>query len=279
MFKTGYFLPAVALLFLVQIAPVNAAIKERSVSIPTGASRHLSGTFYAPDRAVEAIPAPGILLLHTAAGLKGADLNYARRLAEEGFAVLVVSYPIDWGAATNEDLAKAVDWLRKQPQCRDMPVGTVGFSLGASKALLVAALRPSSVKAVVAYYGTYNVDISKFSGVVKLARAKTGASMPSPVQVANRIEGAILLLQGGNDDETSPAQTKQMQVALDRAKKTYELKIYPGAVHMFEREPQFHPPGFRTSFGTVTGYQPEAAKDSWQKSLEWLKRYLRPTAG
>ncbi|MBI1962654.1 MAG: dienelactone hydrolase family protein [Candidatus Rokubacteria bacterium] len=279
MFKTGYVLAAVALSLLVQIAPSHAAIQERSVSIATSGSGSLSGTLYVPALAGEVAPAPGILLLHTAGGLKDADRNYARRLAEEGFAALVVSYQIGWAAATNEDLAKAVDWLRKQPECRDMPVGTVGFSLGASKALLVAALRPSSVKAVVAYYGTYNVDISKFSDVARRIREKTGAPTPSPVQVASQIGGAILLLQGENDDETPPEQTREMQAALSRAKKTYELKIYPGAVHMFEREPQFHPPGFRTSFGTVTGYQAEAAQDSWRKSVEWLKRHLRPTAG
>jgi dienelactone hydrolase len=176
----------------------------------------------------------------------------------------------------NEGLAETVDWLRQQPESRDMPIGVVGYSLGASKALLVAALRPKAIKAAVSYYGTYNVEISKFRQVARQVREKSHSPTPSPVEVASRIEGAVLLLQGGDDDETPPDQTAQMKAALDRAKVKYEVVVYPGAVHMFEREPQFHPPGRRTSFGTATRYDPAAAKDSWEKTLDWLNRHLRP---
>lgn len=250
----------------------QAAIEERDVSIPSKAVGTLSGRFYLPDIAR---PAPGVLILHTAGGLNDADRDYARGLAQAGFAALTVAYQVGWAANVNEGLAEAVDWIRKQPESRDMPVGVVGFSLGASKALLVAALRPTAVKAVIAYYGTYNVDISKFKDVARLVREKSGMATPSPVQVASKIDAAILLLQGERDDETSPDQTGQMKAALDKAKKTHELKIYPGAVHMFEREARFHPPGFRTRFGTITGYDAGAAKDSWQRSVDWLKRHLR----
>jgi dienelactone hydrolase len=272
MLRTGLLACAVASFLAFPLAPADAAIKQRNVSIATKAAGSLSGTLYSPDRPG---PAPGVLVLHTAGRLGEADHIHARNFAETGFAALVVSYPIGWIASTNLGLAEAVDWLRRQPESRDMPVGVVGFSLGASKALLVAALRPKAVKAAVSYYGTYNVDISKFKNVASKVRAKTGSSTPSPVQVVNRIEGAVLLLQGGDDDETPPDQTAQMKAALDKGKKTYELKIYPGAVHMFEREPRFHPPGFRTGFGTKTGYDPAAAKDSWQKTVDWLKRHLR----
>jgi dienelactone hydrolase len=47
---------------------------------------------------------------------------------------------------------------------------------------------------------------------------------------------------------------------------------------MFERELRFHPPGRRTSFGTVTAYDAAAAKDSWAKAVDWLNRHLRPAA-
>jgi dienelactone hydrolase len=219
------------------------------------------------------------LILHTAGGLRGAERLYARGLAEAGFAALVVEYPVGWVARTNVGLAEAVDWLVTQPESRNMPIAVVGFSLGASKALLVAALRPTTVKAVVAYYATYNVEASKFRDVARRARQASGQATPSPVEVVGRIGAAILLLHGRDDDETDPGQTAAMKAALDRAKKNYELKVYPGAVHMFEREPQFHPPGNRTRFGTVTGYNAAAAKDSWQKSVDWLKQHLRPAGG
>jgi len=263
---------ATAALLVLQLAAANAAVKERDVSIETRSAGTLAGKLYSPE---ERGTRPGVLILHTAAGLRKADHIHARNLAEAGFAALIVSYPIGWAASTNLGLAEAVDWLRTQPESRDMPVGIVGFSLGASKALLAAALRPKDVKAVVSYYGTYDVEISKFSEVARQVRAKSGSTTPSPVEVAGAIGGAVLLLQGGDDDETPADQTARMKTALDKGGKTYELKIYPGAVHMFEREPQFHPPGFRTSFGTVTGYDPVAAKDSWQKTVDWLNKHLR----
>lgn len=272
MLKIRLLVCALASLLAFQITPVNAAIKERAVSIATKAAGSLSGTLYSPD---SSSPAPAVLILHTAGGLSGADRIHAHNLAEAGFVALVVTYQIGWVASINETLAETVDWLRKQPESRDQPVAVIGFSLGASKALLVAALRPKVVKAVVSYYGTYNVDISKFKHVARQVRSKTGLSTPSPFHIANKIEAAVLLLQGANDDETPPDQTAQMKAALEKGKKTYEIKIYPGAVHMFEREQRFHPPGLRTGFGTITGYDPAAAKDSWQKTVDWLKQHLR----
>jgi dienelactone hydrolase len=264
-----------ALIGLQIAAPTDSVAKDRSVSIETKAAGQFPGTLYSPETPG---PHPGVLVLHTAAGLKETEHIHARNLAGAGFAALVVSYPIGWVASTNAGLAETVDWLRTQPESRDMPVGVIGFSLGASKAFLVAALRPKEVKAVVSYYGTYNVEISKFRKVAQQIRAKTNAAVPSPVQVAGNIGGAVLLLQGGNDDETPPDQTAQIKAALEKGRKVYELKIYPGAVHMFEREERFHPPGRRTSFGTITGYSATAAKDSWERTLDWLNRYLRPAA-
>jgi dienelactone hydrolase len=232
------------------IAPAHADLKERPVSIPTKGPAPLAGRFYAPS-SKESVP--GILLLHTAGGVSEADHNFARKLAGAGFAALVVSYRVGWAAPGNLGLAAAVDWLRNQPESRNMPVGVVGFSLGASKALLVAALRPATVKAVVSYYGTYNVKISRFGEAVRTAQRRTGLEMTSPVEVASKIIGAILLLQGSDDEETSPEQTRQMTDVLARAKKTYELKVFPGAVHLFERDDRYQPAGHKTPFGTVTG--------------------------
>lgn len=254
------------------ITAADAAIKQRDVTIATKAAGPLTGTLYAPDQAG---PAPGVLVVHTAGGLNEAERIHARNLAEAGFVALVVTYRVGWVAPMNEGLAEAADWLRAQQESLGMPVGVVGFSLGASKALLVAALRPQFIKAAVAYYGTYNVEISKFQGVAQKSRAATGLPTPSPVEVAGQLGAAVLLLQGGDDDETPPDQTAQMKAALEKAKKTYELIVYPGAVHMFEREERFHPRGRRTSFGTTTGYDPVAAKDSWEKTLGWLNRHLR----
>jgi dienelactone hydrolase len=266
---------AIAVSAIACASPSGSDAAQREVSIKTKSAGALAGTLYTSGRTGAR---PAVLILHTANGLSEAERIHARNLAEAGFTALVVSYRVGWIASMNEGLAEAVDWLRQQPESRNMPVGVVGFSLGASKTLLVAALRPEAVKAAVSYYGTYNVEISKFKQVARQARDKARSATPSPVGAANRIKGAVLLLQGGEDDETPADQTAQMRSALDQANVRYELVIYPGAVHMFEREARFHPPGRRTSFGTATGYDAAAAKDSWEKTVAWLNRHLRAGA-
>jgi dienelactone hydrolase len=263
-------LVAAVLMSCCVVATAHAAVTVRAVTVPTRAAGNLHGALFASGK-----PAPGVLILHTAAGLKKPERIYARKLAEAGFTALVVAYKPGWLAKTNTGLAEALDWLVTQPEARGMPLGVVGFSLGGSKALLVAALRRNTVKAVVAYYATYDVEASKFKAVARKARQKSGQATPSPVQIVGQIDGAVLLLNGGDDDETDPRQTAAMEAALEKANKTYELKVYQGAVHMFDRPPPFHPRGNRTSFGTATGYNAAAAENSWQMSLAWLNRYLR----
>lgn len=255
-------------LFLLVPTQDARAVSKRDVAISTRTGITLKGSFYVPDRAT---PVPGILILHHAGGLREPEHNYARRLASSGFAALAVAYPVGWIPPPNMALAEAVDWIAAQPESSDMPVGVLGFSIGGSKALLVAALRPQRVKAVVAYYATYNVRISKFAPHLKTLKLPA----PSPVDTAARIGGAILLLNGADDDETDPKQTAQMQDLLTRSGKTFRLKAYPGAVHMFDREPRAQPPNNRTNFGTVTGYNETAARDAWQQSLSWFNQYLR----
>lgn len=253
-----------AIILFLLAGATKAAPTEHAVSIDTP-SGTVAGTLYVPSPAK---PAPGILVLHTAGGLLPADRQFAARLAAEGFVALVVPYTVGWDDATNVQLANVVDWLALREEVGGQPVGVVGFSLGASKALLLAARRPS-IHAVVAYYGTYDVKISKFARVLR-----PGAVSPSPVEEAREIRGAVLLLNAEQDDETPPDQTKKMIAALSG--KTFELVRYPKGRHMFEREPQHHPPGGKTKFGTMTEYDADAARDSWERTLAWFRKYLVP---
>jgi len=240
----------------------SAAPTEHAISVDTPAGV-VPGTLYVPD---PARPAPGILVLHTAGGLLPADRLFAARLAAEGFVTLIVPYTAGWDDATNAPLANVVDWLAQRAEVGGLPVGVVGFSLGASKALLLAARRPA-IQAVVAYYATYDVKKSKFARVLR-----PGVASPSPVETAGQIRGAVLLLNAEQDDETPPDQTEQMIAALSG--KTFELVRYPKGRHLFEREPQYHPPGGKTKFGTLTEYDADAARDSWERTLAWFRKYL-----
>jgi carboxymethylenebutenolidase len=62
--------------------------------------------------------------------------------------------------ATLDLVRSSVITLRALPATPDAPVGTLGFSMGASWALWLASRTPELVAATVAFYGTQSVDMS-----------------------------------------------------------------------------------------------------------------------
>lgn len=117
-------------------------------------------TLYLPERRG---PAPGWVVLHglTVPGRHHkAMTRFVRSLAATGAAVLVPDVPawralrLDVGAARTT-LADASHWLARRPEVRPGGVGTVGFSFGATQALMAMAdpAVQRDVRAVVGFGG------------------------------------------------------------------------------------------------------------------------------
>jgi carboxymethylenebutenolidase len=121
---------------------------------------------------------PGVLVLHAWWGLTPVFTTLCDRLAAEGFVALAPSLYSDGATATTIDDAQrlvdaldatraeqvalaALDWLRAQPAVGGTTVGTVGFSMGAWWATVLARQQPDDVAAVVLYYGIGSGDFSK----------------------------------------------------------------------------------------------------------------------
>lgn len=248
--------------------PARSA-QPQQVKIPLGGGHELSGTFFVPSVSA---PAAAVLVLHTRGGMRKADVDYAAALADAGFVSLAVSYyPSPRHDVTDlhdpsyvEDLLKAVDWLQSRLKVKGQPVGVVGFSLG-SKGVMLSARR-SAIKAVVSYYGVFNLRI--------LPRAMGRKSYPiMPVDVAAKVRAPVLLLHGTEDDETPLDQAESMHDALVKAGKAVELVVYPGATHSFDRG---HPAGGcgRTTRGFYYCLDPKARDDAWNRTLSWLRKHL-----
>jgi putative phosphoribosyl transferase len=107
-----------------------------------------------------------------------------------------------------ERLVAITDWLASQLPVRGHKIGLFGASTGAAAALMTAAERPDVVKAVVSRGGRPDLAGSTAS----LVRAPT------------------LLIVGGKD--TAVIQMNRDAMARMRCKT--ELKIVPGATHLFE---------------------------------------------
>ncbi|TMD82931.1 MAG: alpha/beta hydrolase [Chloroflexi bacterium] len=107
-----------------------------------------------------------------------------------------------------ERLGDVTDWLTDQAATATIPIGYFGASTGAAAALIAAADRPQTVRAIVSRGGRPD-----------LATA-----------VLPRITQPTLLIVGGADDVVIDLNRQ----ALDALAGTKQLVIVPGATHLFE---------------------------------------------
>jgi putative phosphoribosyl transferase len=106
-------------------------------------------------------------------------------------------------------LAACADWLATDARTSALPLGVFGASTGAAAALICAAERPATVRAVVSRGGRPDL---------------AGAD------VLPRVKAATLLIVGGHDEVVLDLNRRaQAQLRCHS-----ELEIVPGATHLFE---------------------------------------------
>lgn len=107
-----------------------------------------------------------------------------------------------------ERLVQAGDWLSRQLETGDLPVGCFGASTGAAAALVAAAERPQAIGAVVSRGGRPDL---------------AGPALPL-------VRCPTLLLVGGDDVPVIDLNRR----AYDQMRCEKRLVIVPGATHLFE---------------------------------------------
>ena len=122
----------------------------------------------------------------------------------------------------------ATDWLSANPATSDLSIGYFGASTGAAAALAAAAERPDEVGAVVSRGGR--------------------PDLAGPV--LDRVKAPTLFIVGGNDAPVIGMN----QEALELLRVEKEMKIVPGATHLFE--------------------EPGALEQVARLAADWFTRYL-----
>jgi pimeloyl-ACP methyl ester carboxylesterase len=107
-----------------------------------------------------------------------------------------------------ERLVDATDWIGEVEETRGLAVGYFGASTGGGAALVAAARRPNSVRAVVSRGGRPDL---------------AGAALA-------RVHAPTLLIVGGHDSVVLELNRE----AFDRLRCEKDMAVVPGATHLFE---------------------------------------------
>ena len=183
--------------------------------------------------------APGVLIWPDIFGLRPAFRQMGKRLAESGYAVLVVNpfYRVkkaptaEAGAKTpiadvrplaqglNEtthmtDARAFIGWLDQQSSvARNRKMGTQGYCMGGPIAFRTAAAMPDRVGAVASFHG-----------------GGLATDMPnSPHLQASKTKAQFLIEIAENDDKRSPDEKNVLKDTFAKAKLPAEIEVYPAA--------------------------------------------------
>ncbi|MBX5490769.1 MAG: dienelactone hydrolase family protein [Chloroflexi bacterium] len=213
---------------------------------------------------------PAVLLVHDMFGATPFYQQLAGRLATEGYRVLLpdlfhregplptvtreAAYArwrqLDERRALDE-LQGALDWLTARGGAVSGRLGTMGFCMGGTLVLDLAALRRDL--ATVCFYG--------FPAPGAHTHAR---SAPAPLELVDRIQGPLLGLWGDQDEPVGFANVVRLRDELLRRGVAFECVVYPGVGHAFMGAP----------IVPETAASAAAAADAWPRVLAFYRRHL-----
>ena len=237
----------------IQVPPDDKRIKTEYDTVPSPQGNGSIKGYLA--RPANAAKLPAVLVIHENRGLNPYIEDVARRLAVADFIAFAPDaltslggYPgddekglalfakLDRAKATEDFLAAAM-WLKSRPDCTGK-VGAVGFCYGGGIVNQLAVRMGPNLSAGVPFYGTQ-------------PSADDAAKIKAPINA-----------QYGELDARITDGWTAFDAALTQAEVPHEGHIYRGANHGFHND-------------TTPRYDEAAAKEAWQRTLDWFNKYLR----
>ncbi len=235
-------------------SPVPAAAAgQQAAGVTGGAVEYgdFTGYLARPDGK----PRAGLIVIHEWWGLNDNIREMTRRLAAQGYLALAVD--LYGGRVASEpgqarelmsgtmqspeqamaNLVAAYGWLTSDGGVTR--VGSIGWCFGGAMSLRTALMLPERLDAAVIYYG----------------RLVTDPDQLAPLRMP------ILGIFGGQDQGIPLESVRAFESALEDLGKDAEIVVYPDADHAFA-----NPSGRR--------YDPEAAADAWNRTLDFLAEHL-----
>jgi len=202
----------------------------------------------------DAGPHPGVIVIQEWWGLDDHIKDVAERFAREGFVALAPDlYHGSFATEPDEarklamnmnreqavkDLLGAVQHLQGMDEVQPKKFGCIGFCMGGSLTLALAAASP---------------DIA--------AAAPFYAGMQPPADQLARINAEMFCAFGADDTGIPIENVRKFEGALASTNRTAVVKVYDGAPHSFFND-------------TRPSYRAEAADDAWNNALALFRRTL-----
>jgi len=194
---------------------------------------------------------PGLLVIQEWWGLVPHIKHVCDRFAAEGFSALApdmyhgetASEPDTAGklfmalsiSQAEKDLSGAAKYLSGHSSTAKL--GAVGFCMGGQLALFAAATSPDLVSSCVDFYGAH----------------------PKANPPLENLQAPLLGIFAEVDGYITPEFIEDLDRRLTGLGKPHEFHTYPGTEHGFFNDETDH-------------HHPEAARDSWRRTLEFLRR-------
>jgi carboxymethylenebutenolidase len=239
---------AIAALMLRQ---ARAAVRTSTVQFKSG-EETVSGYLALPDSPGRH---PAVIVIHEWWGLVDWVKEQTRNLAEQGYAALAVDLYRRRSTSDPEvarelarglpedraiqDLRAAFNYLASRPDVNPKRIGSVGWCMGGGFSIRLAVAEPRLAACVVNY----------------------GALPTNPARI-RRIRAPVLGNFGGLDRSITPADVKVFLAAMQAAKKSIDVKVYPDAGHAFQNP------------NNKAGYRPADARDAWARILAFFRKTL-----
>jgi carboxymethylenebutenolidase len=201
---------------------------------------------------------PGILVIHEVFGLNDHIKSICDRLAVEGYAALApdlfvrASTPPPKDTSDMDALRKAASSIPNEVAIKDMQAGldylktikgvkhrfaSIGFCMGGGYSYQIATHTKDLAGAVI-FYGR------------------------TPLELVTQVSCPLLCSFGELDQGIPANKVKEFENALRIARKTADIKIYPGAKHGFFNDTR------------PEAYNAEAAADAWQRVTKFFREHL-----
>jgi carboxymethylenebutenolidase len=197
----------------------------------------------------EAGTGPGVLVLHAWWGLTPFFKGLCDQLADDGFVALApdllggrrpetaAEAELELGEMDPNETAALIlsstVALRSQTDDPDGPIAVLGFSMGASWALWLGTRQPDSVRSIVVYYGSQDMDF-------------------------DTLRAPVLGHFAESDDFVSDDELVFLEAQLRLLDKDVEIVRYPGTGHWFAESDR-------------ESYDAPAAEAAWERTLEFLR--------